>query len=141
MSFHWDDNPNPSDEKLYLWLDPAETGATVLHGAYPDDEAAAPCGPAQACEAVADIAQMNLSRDIRVQPNPAQDRIHLRWDRGEWTGTARLVFRDAAGRVLHTEDWWGGAAAVEVADWPRGMVLLSVELPEGAQVTRRVILD
>jgi len=141
MSFHWDDNPNPSDEKLYLWLDPAETGATVLHGAYPDDEVAVPCGPAQACEAVADIAQMDLARNIRVQPNPAQNRIHVRWDRGDWMGAARLVFRDASGRVLHTEDWWGGAAAVEVTGWPRGIVLMSVELPEGTQVTRRVILD
>jgi hypothetical protein len=141
MSFHWDDNPNPSDEKLYLWLDPSETGSTLLHGAYPDDEAALPCGPAQACEAVADIAQMDLARDVQVQPNPADDRIHVRWDRGDWSGIARLVFRDATGRILHTEDWWGGAAAVDVADWPRGWVLLTVELPQGAQVTRRVILD
>ena len=70
MSFHWDDNPNPDDEKLYLWLDPAETGATVLHGAYPDGDAAVPCGPAQACEEVADVAQLTLSRDLRIQPNP-----------------------------------------------------------------------
>ena len=141
MSFHWDDNPNPSDEKLYLWLDPQETGATVLHGAYPDDEAALPCGPDQACEAVADMAQMSLARDVRIQPNPARNQIHVRWDRGNWSGSSRLVFRDAAGRVLHAEDWWGGAAVVNVTDWPRGMLLMTVELPEGAQVTRRVILD
>jgi len=141
MSFHWDDNPNPSDEKLYLWLDPVETGATVLHGAYPDDEAGVPCGPEQACEAIADIAQMNLARDVRIQPNPAQSRIHLRWDRGDWSGTANLIFRDASGRVLHTANWWGGAAVVDVADWPRGMVLLTVELSDGAQVTRRVVLN
>ena len=48
MSYHWDDNPNPADEKLELWLDPNGTGQTVLHGAYPDLEAAVPCGPDQA---------------------------------------------------------------------------------------------
>ena len=141
MSFHWDDNPNPDDEKLYLWLDPAETGATVLHGAYPDDDAAVPCGPAQACEEVADVAQLTLSRDLRIQPNPARDVLHLRWARGQWSEAAMLRIRDAAGRILHEEPWWGGSAAVSVADWPRGMVLLSVALPDGAQCTRRVILE
>ena len=58
MSFHWDDNPNPADEKLELWLDPENTGQTVLHGAYPDLEATVPCGPDQACEEIADVAQM-----------------------------------------------------------------------------------
>ena len=141
MSFHWDDNPNPDDEKLYLWLDPAETGATVLHGAYPDGDAAVPCGPAQACEEVADVAQLTLSRDLRIQPNPARDVLHLRWARGQWSEAAMLRIRDAAGRILHEEPWWGGSAAVSVADWPRGMVLLSVALPDGAQCTRRVILE
>ena len=141
MSFHWDDNPNPDDEKLYLWLDPAETGATVLHGAYPDGDAAVPCGPAQACEEVADVAQLTLSRDLRIQPNPARDVLHLRWARGQWSEAAMLRIRDAAGRILHEEPWWGGSAAVSVADWPRGIVLLSVALPDGAQCTRRVILE
>ncbi len=141
MSFHWDDNPNPSDEKLYLWLDPVGNGATVLHGAYPDDDAAVPCGPAQACEAVADIAQMDLAKDVRIQPNPAQDRIHVRWSRGEWSSAARLVLRDSAGRILTDTEWWGGSAEIDVQNWPRGLVLLTVELPGGAQSTRRVILD
>ena len=133
--------PAPDDEKLYLWLDPAETGATVLHGAYPDDDAAVPCGPAQACEEVADVAQLTLSRDLRIQPNPARDVLHLRWARGQWSEAAMLRIRDAAGRILHEEPWWGGSASVSVADWPRGMVLLSVALPDGAQCTRRLILE
>lgn len=141
MSFHWDDNPNPADEKLQLWLDPAGTGATVLHGAYPDDAAAQPCGPDGACEAIADVAQMDLARSVRIHPNPAQDRIFVRWSRGEWTGQGNLVLRDAAGRVVHAEPWWGGVAAIDAASWPRGLVFLSVELPGGAQVTRRVVLN
>jgi len=141
MSYHWDDNPNPSDEKLNLWLDSEQTGATLLHGAYPNFDAAVPCGPAQACENVADVAQMSLARDLRIQPNPARDVLYLRWPRGEWTGAAQVVVRDASGRELHTASWWGGATALEVGGWPRGMVLVTVVMADGSQVTRRVILD
>lgn len=141
MSFHWDDNPNPEDEKLYLWLDPTGSGTTALHGAYPDDEADVPCGPAQACEEVADVAQMTLAMDLRIQPNPARDVLHIRWPRGQWSEAATLRVRDAAGRLLHEASWWGGSATLNVADWPRGLLLLSVELKEGAQCTKRVMLE
>ena len=133
--------PNPNDEKLNLWLDPTQSGATLLHGAYPDDDADVPCGPAQACENVADVAQMSLARDLRIQPNPAREVLHLRWPRGEWTGDATVVVRDAAGRILQTSPWWGGATTLEVGDCPRGLVLVTVIMSDGAQVTRRVILD
>ena len=141
MSYHWDNNPNPNDEKLNLWLDPTQSGTTLLHGAYPDDEASVPCGPAQACENVADVAQLSLARELRIQPNPARDVVHLRWPRGEWTGDATVVVRDAAGRILRTAAWWGGATRLDVGDWPRGLVLVTVIMSDGTQVTRRVILD
>jgi len=141
MSFHWDDNPNPADEKLELWLDPEGTGQTVLHGAYPDQDAAVPCGPDQACEEVADVAQMTLSRELRVVPNPASDILHLRLSAGDWSDAAIITVRDAVGRIVATETWWGGAAMLDVSGWPRGWVLVTVTLSDGAQTTRRVVID
>jgi len=141
MSFHWDDNPNPADEKLELWLDPENTGQTVLHGAYPDLEAAVPCGPDQACEEIADVAQLRLEREFRLMPNPASDRLHLRLAASGWSDAALVTLRDAVGRVIGTESWWGGAAVLDVSELPRGWMLLTVSLPDGAQLTRRVLLD
>ncbi|MGB1618238.1 MAG: hypothetical protein ACPHBM_01330, partial [Flavobacteriales bacterium] len=141
MSFHWDDNPNPADEKLELWLDPENTGQTVLHGAYPDLEAAVPCGPDQACEEIADVAQLQLERELRLMPNPASDRLHLRLAANGWAEAALVTLRDATGRIIATESWWGGAAILDVSDLPRGWMLVTVSLPEGAQLTRRVLLD
>jgi hypothetical protein len=141
MSFHWDDNPNPADEKLELWLDPENTGQTVLHGAYPDLEATVPCGPDQACEEIADVAQMQLEREFRLMPNPASDRLHLRLAAGGWSDAALVTLRDAVGRVIGIESWWGGAAVLDVSDLPRGWMLVTVSLPDGAQLTRRVLLD
>ena len=141
MSFHWDDNPNPADEKLELWLDPENTGQTVLHGAYPDFEAAVPCGPDQACEEIADVAQLQLERELRLMPNPASDRLHLRLMANGWAEAALVTLRDATGRIIATESWWGGAAVLDVSDLPRGWMLLTVSLPDGAQLTRRVLLD
>ena len=140
MSFHWDDNPNPADEKLELWLDPAGTGQTVLHGAYPDQDAAVPCGPDQACEEVADVAQMTLSRELRVMPNPASDILHPAVRRGlVRRGDHHLARR--VGRIVATERWWGGAAMLDVSGWPRGWVLVTVTLSDGAQTTCRVVID
>jgi len=141
MSYHWDDNPNPADEKLELWLDPTGSGQTVLHGAYPDLEAAVPCGPDQACEEIADVAQLTLSRDFRVMPNPAQDVLHLRLPGGDWSEAAELTLRDGQGRLLHREMWWGGAATLDLSNHPRGVLYVTAALANGAQVTRRIILE
>ena len=141
MSFHWDDNPNPADEKLELWLDPENTGQTVLHGAYTDLEAAVPCGPDQACEEIADVAQLQLERELRLMPNPASDRLHLRLAANGWAEAAHVTLRDATGRIIATESWWGGAAVLDLSDLPRGWMLVTVSLPDGAQLTRRVLLD
>lgn len=141
MSFHWDDNPNPANEKLELWLDPENTGQTVLHGAYPDLEVAVPCGPDQACEEIADVAQLQLERELRLMPNPASDRLHLRLAANGWSAAALVTLRDATGRIIATESWWGGAAVLDVSNLPRGWMLVTVSLPDGAQLTRRVLLD
>ena len=141
MSYHWDDNPNPADEKLELWLDPTGSGQTVLHGAYPDLEADLPCGPDQACEEIADVAQLALARDFRVMPNPAREVLHLRLPAGAWSEAATVRLRDAQGRLLHQEAWWGGAVTLDMSGWPRGLVYVTVALADGAQVTRRVILE
>ena len=100
MSYHWDDNPNPSDEKLELWLDPVGSGQTILHGAYPDLDAAVPCGPAQACEEIADVAQLAIEQGLRIAPNPAHDQIHVRLALPDWTSASTMVVRDAMGRLL-----------------------------------------
>ena len=141
MSYHWDDNPNPADEKLELWLDPNETGQTVLHGAYPDLGAAVPCGPDQACEEIADVNQLNLAQAFRVMPNPTRDVLHVRLPGGDWSGAAELTLRDGQGRLLQRERWWGGAMTLDMGAWPRGVVYLSVAMADGAQVTRRIILE
>ena len=141
MSYHWDDNPNPADEKLELWLDPNGTGQTVLHGAYPDMEAAVPCGPDQACEEIADVEQLTLAQAFRVMPNPTRDVLHIRLPGGDWSGAAELTLRDGQGRLLQRENWWGGAMTLDMGAWPRGVVYLSVAMADGAQVTRRIILE
>lgn len=141
MSYHWDDNPNPSDEKLELWLDPVGSGQTILHGAYPDMDAAVPCGPAQACEEIADVAQLAIEQGLRIAPNPAHDQIHVRLALPDWTSASTMVVRDAMGRLLCEVSMWGGAMTLDARNWPRGVIYLTLSSADGAQVTRRVVLD
>ena len=140
MSYHWDDNPNPADEKLELWLDPTGSGQTILHGAYPDMEAAVPCGPDQACEDIVDVAQIQLSQDFKVAPNPAINQLHVRLANGASSSPSNIVVRDVLGRVLFASEWWGGAMVLDTQNWPRGVVYVTVAAGDRAKVTRRVVL-
>jgi nitrogen fixation protein len=60
---------------------------------------------------------------------------------GGWSDAALVTLRDAVGRVIGIESWWGGAAVLDVSNLPRGWMLVTVSLPDGAQLTRRVLLD
>ncbi len=48
MNRNWSGNPNPTNEKLKVWLDPVDQGATTnltLDGAYENPDAVNPCAP------------------------------------------------------------------------------------------------
>ncbi len=36
---------------------------------------------------------------------------------------------------------WGGAMTLDARNWPRGVIYLTLSSADGAQVTRRVVLD
>ena len=84
---------------------------------------------------------MTLSRNFRVMPNPAHDILHLRLPGGQWSEAAEITLRDAQGRLLHREMWWGGAANLDMSPWSRGVVYVTAALADGAQVTRRIMLE
>jgi len=70
---------------------------------------------------------------FRFWPNPARDRIYLDTEIGY---TVQLL--DLQGRLISKSD--GPVREFSVADLPRGMYLLRVDLPQGV-VVRKVLLD
>ncbi len=87
VSYHWQSNPGPVNQRLKQFLDPQNTGALTMDGSY------APCNePA----AVADTPVRAAA--LRVQPNPAQGATSVVLPEGH--GRTRLLeVRDLGGRL------------------------------------------
>ncbi len=84
MSWNWTNNPNSSGQKLKVWLDPANTGATTLNGMRP------PCATA-----VED--QLSEEYLINVYPNPSTGQVTVELDRIK---SARVEVYDALGAKI-----------------------------------------
>jgi hypothetical protein len=78
---------------------------------------------------VADFA----ATQFRFWPNPARDRIYLETETGY---VVQLI--DLQGRLISKSD--GPVREFSVADLPRGMYLLRVDLPQGV-VVRKLLLE
>jgi V8-like Glu-specific endopeptidase len=113
MSYHWTLNPNSASQKLKVWLDPANTGATVLDGSYN------PCGSAG-------LAELERASSPLVFPNPGRDRVTVRFPEGVAMAD-RLEVTDVSGRtVLSERPPMPGTAVIDVAGWAPGSYLVTV---------------
>lgn len=126
MSYHWTNNPNSTNIKLKPWLDPDNTGATVLGGSA--DPCGLPIGIPEAEEALFPA----------IAPNPADDRIAIRLSPG--TGLpvrSRLV--DAWGRTAAEWTLLPGDRSLDVRHLSAGTYTLML-LQEGRPPTAKRIL-
>ncbi len=81
-------------------------------------------------------AEVSEMPSVRVWPNPARDRMTVRWDGAETA--ERWTVLDLSGRILESGLWPSGAERIElaVADLPRGMALVVVESASGRHIQR-----
>src|SRR5690606_38668351 len=88
MSYHWQSNPGPVNQRLKRWLDPQSTGALSLDGSYD------PCG--------ASVGVGELSAGVpqlQVYPNPAAGTVMINWpDQAGRYGVIEV--RDMGGRLV-----------------------------------------
>jgi hypothetical protein len=88
LSYHWDSNPNPPEEKLRLFLSPTGNFIT-LAGSY------SPCG-------TIGIVEPSAGSDLVVSYDAASGRYTVR-PMGERFGQGTATLMDATGRVVRSE--------------------------------------
>lgn len=124
--YHWTENPNPPEEKLYLFLSPTGN-LTQQNGSY------TPCGGIGVPE-VAALQQLEL----RHQPNARRLSLQCK----SCLQGAQLLVIDATGRVVvqqHTRDLDG--TEVELPHLRAGAYLLRVLSGEGERTFRFAITE
>lgn len=82
------------------------------------------------------IAQTSGANPFQLFPDPASDLVHVRVA-GE--GAGRLLVMDLTGRLMLPAQRIHGAADVDVASWPRGCYLVTVETGQGRAQQRLVV--
>lgn len=107
VSYHWTNNPNPSNEKLKVWLDPGNTGLQTMPGS------ATPCTNVGITENVA-------VNDLAIYPNPATATVTIEYPAGI-TRVDRIELIDVSGRVVKVERSLAGErATMDVRDLGAG---------------------
>lgn len=126
VSYHWDSNPNPPEEKLRLFLSP--TGNfTTQSGSF------RPCG-------AIGITESPVEAGFSVVQDPSSGNYRIR-THGIRFGNGVLVIRDATGRVIHTEAL-AGRSEVEFdpGKWVTGIYLVQV-LEQGTLGSQRILVS
>lgn len=112
MSYHWTNNPNTANLKLKAWLDPDNTGTTVLGGS--DSPCSSPAGTAE------QLRQGQLS----AYPNPASGLVTI----GQVVGAdARFTVFNATGHAVLTGRISDKRPTIDVAGLPNGAYLVRLE--------------
>lgn len=88
MDKHWDVNGSAANKQLKPWLDPNNTGTTILDGSHD------PCGMYSVFTGVEEIAQ----DDIQLYPNPANGELNISLNEAITNASVRIV--DALGREV-----------------------------------------
>ncbi|MCB1127582.1 MAG: T9SS type A sorting domain-containing protein [Verrucomicrobiae bacterium] len=128
MSYHWTSNPNPANEKLKVWLDPLNSGVTVLDGSRN------PCSPSGVSDLAAQFAPMLL-------PNPATDRLFVELPEGLVT-VDRVEVLDLSGRILLSErPTTTGSMWLDVSRLSAGSYLVRITQNGFAQGAARFVVE
>lgn len=125
MSHHWQNNGTVPTEQLRPWLDPDNTGAVTMGGISHES----------CLNRTRDLASQSTMWAFGLSPNPAAQRVEVRWTHPAIMAWARLL--DASGRLVWEGNLTNGEM-LELGDSPKGVYFLTLVWPEGAATQRLV---
>lgn len=135
MSYHWNgNNPIPTSEKLFNFLDPAATGEKIMDGSRIADGVA--CTGMTGCDVVGVESELLATEGWSLYPNPAWEWVVLQVPTGVEVAEVRLY--DGQGRFVLR---WGKnevAAPLGVGDLVPGLYLVTVETTSGVTATQQL---
>jgi hypothetical protein len=135
MSYHWNgNNPIPTSEKLFNFLDPAATGEKIMDGSRIADGVA--CTGMTGCDVVGVESELLATEGWSLYPNPAGEWVVLQVPTGVEVAEVRLY--DGQGRFVRR---WGRtevSAPLGVGDLVPGPYLVTVETTSGVTATQQL---
>ncbi|MFW5659359.1 MAG: T9SS type A sorting domain-containing protein [Bacteroidota bacterium] len=126
FSYHWESNGTASDRQLKPWLDPENTGETVIDGYDPYDTTAT---------SRASVRESSLE----IWPNPASEFVGVRLPNAEQTDGSVVLF-DLNGRRVAQARLQQGDAVVPVDGLATGVYVLEV-VASGQRSTRQLVIE
>ena len=126
MSKHFDSNPNASNQKLRVWLDPENTGQNVMFGAY------APCDQ----EYVGLLENDIQFEDISVFPSLSDNFITIVTEAYLQIDEVRIF--DATGKMVRSFGLQGSQTQVDVSALGSGIYYITFIQNNGSHTTQKI---
>lgn len=130
FSRHWTDNPNSSDQKLKVWLDPGNTGITQMDGSYVIPGAALPCDPALSIA----VEEFKFD-DVNIYPSICDNSLTLTSDHFREISEIRVF--NAAGALVNVMSMTTGQMQMEVSSFADGLYYISFMRKDGNFMTKK----
>jgi hypothetical protein len=126
----WDDNPNTADQKLKMFLDPQNTGATFMDGAYLDPNGN--CLPKGVKEQLAFY-------EVTIFPTIANEFVQVQSDR--YREISGYSIFNAAGALVQNGALRNQTERLNTSAMPSGVYFITFEQSNGAHLTKKLIVD
>jgi len=127
MSRHWTSNPNAAGQKLKVWLDPTNTGATTLAGSYNN------AGTLCASVSVNELINFN---DILLYPNLASNFVNIYSEKYQRIKEIRMF--DSAGILVKNLYMNSDKIEVDLSDISNGLYYFSFIENGGNHITKKL---
>jgi V8-like Glu-specific endopeptidase len=124
MSYHWDGNSNPSGGDLKEWLDPINSGATTVFGAYKEDCSIEWVG----------VEEIEFS-DLGVYPNPATSEVT--YDLSNNFDLQLVSIYNSQGQLVKQVSTTQNFGQIQVQSFAEGLYFLTFTTKSGQQTTRQ----
>ena len=125
MSEHWDQNPNASDQKLKVWLDPINSGEEIMFGSYAPDCASEFVG----------LYEIEFN-DIELYPNPVNDHLNISINRNHIELESVDIY-DSMGKLIKTLNFSASMNFIDMSDLAVGSYFVTFSDNNGQQLTKR----
>jgi hypothetical protein len=128
MSWHWNNNPNPTSEKLKEWLDPLNSGAIMFNG------------NSDACN-VLGLQELN-ALEISLFPNPSDGLVFISY--ASYISNLIIKVHDITGKLITAELYSVSIddtnVILDFSNLQDGLYFILTSDQEGLQLTKRLIL-
>jgi hypothetical protein len=131
MSKHWSGNPNPASQELKVWLDPDNTGSTVIDGARPNSSLSLPCNSVGVQETIA-------FNEISISPTLAETFVTVNTARFREIKEVKLF--NATGLLVEVFSLQGQQSELNLSNLPAGIYYVSFIQLNGNFLTKKITI-